>query len=637
MISPAALGFDADGTPRSPDYDDVYHSAAGGLPQAQAVFLAGNRLPQRWQGRDHFTILETGFGLGINFLATWQAWRNDPAAPTRLHYLSVEKHPCTVAALAAAHAALPDDSATLAAHLRAHWPVLTPGMHRLEFVDGARSLVLTLALGDATALLPQFVAAADAIYLDGFSPAKNPALWSPALIREIALLAAPGCTVATWSVAGSVRDALTAAGFHVEKFPGFGGKRERLAGELAAGPAEPARSPTPRTAIVIGAGLAGCLTAERLAAHGWAVCLLERRPAPAMETSGNLAAALLPVLSLDDNRLSRLNRAAYLYALRRYRDWLAAGTMRAAFCGVLQIARGNEHADKQRDILARNAFAPDFVRWVEAAEARALCGAEVSDGGWWFAGGGWVHPPSVCAAALQAGGTRIDARFNTRVAQLDYHDGNWIARSDAGDELARAPTVVLAGALDIAELAPAAHLPIFRFRGQVTHFAPIAATANLSAVVCREGYLTPAVDGLHCIGASFQRSADPQRRPEDDLANLARLDSVVPGAGGQVNHAELTARVGFRPVSPDKVPIVGGVYRPDVLPQGRDLSGIARWPGLYVATGYGARGAVWAPLMAELLACELSGEALPLESDLASHVDPARFLARQVREKNLAR
>src|SRR5512135_891667 len=129
-LVPARLAFTADGTPYSGQYDDVYHSADGGLGQARHVFLGGNGLPQRWRGRESFVIVETGFGLGLNFLATWQAWRGDAARPERLHFVSVEKHPYTAADLAALLRHWPELEALSSQLLRA-WPPLVPGFHRL--------------------------------------------------------------------------------------------------------------------------------------------------------------------------------------------------------------------------------------------------------------------------------------------------------------------------------------------------------------------------------------------------------------------------------------------------------------------------------------------------------------------------
>ncbi len=275
-LAPARLAFAADGTPYSEEYGDVYHSAEGGVAQAQHVFLRGNGLPERWRGRRIFTILETGFGFGLSFLATLQAWREDPQRCERLHFMSVEKHPFTAADLSAL---LKGYSDLKGENLAARWPMLVPGMHRIKFED--RKVTLTLFFGDVAEGLPQISLAADAIFLDGFAPAKNPAMWEPRLLRHLGRLAAPGCTVATWSVAASVRAALEEAGFAIEKDKGFGTKREMLRGILIPRKKTPQEKNPSRSALVIGAGVAGAAVAERLASRGWQVAIIEHLPTTA--------------------------------------------------------------------------------------------------------------------------------------------------------------------------------------------------------------------------------------------------------------------------------------------------------------------------------------------------------------------
>ena len=666
-IIPATLAFATDGTPWSDTYQDIYHPRAGGLAQAQHVFLGGNDLPGRWQGRPSFVILETGFGAGLNFLATWNAWRQDPARCPRLHFLSVEKHPFRRDDLRTLHAAYPE-VADLARQLQDAWPELTAGFHRLEFADhDIGEVVLTLAFGDAMACLPQFIGEPDAIFLDGFSPARNPDLWSPRLLNEIALLGHAGTTLATWSVAAATRDALTRAGFILERRAGFSTKNEMLVGHLpddtaAAEPSPPAggasaiflqvvargaqqstglpamapaavtpvnTGPITPDAVVVGAGLAGALIAEALTRRGLRVELFERNDAAAMETSGNRTAVMLPMLSLDDNRASRLNRACYLHALRSVAQWRAEGLrIDGEVCGVLQIGRDAEHAAKQQEILDRCGFPPSYVSFLAAEAASEKIGLPVAGPGWWFAGGAWWNPPSLCRAALQRAGDHLGVHYNTAIEHIEYSDGYWHVFASDGQPLARTRQLILASAHDLVRLPQTAHLPLFRFRGQVTHL-PAPQPSPLKAVVCKEGYLSPAWQGQHCVGASFHRNGEPGLRDSDHLANLERLQSMLPGYLANIDPAGLTGRVGFRPVSPDKMPIVGTMYRPDATPRGRDLSAVERWPGLSVATGYGARGLVWSSLMADLLASQIIGEPLPLESDLAAICDPARFLLRR--------
>jgi len=236
MITPARLAYTSDGTPYSTEYDDVYHSAAGGLEQARHVFLAGNGLlgnAARWCGAERFVIVETGFGLGLNFLATWQAWREDAQRCRCLQFISFERHPLGVIDLATAHACWPE-LAELSGQLRNQWPSgAVAGAHRIEFANGR--VVLSLYFGDAEETLSRrmLTARADAFFLDGFSPARNPALWTPSLFKLLAELSVPGATLATWTVAGAVRQGLAAAGFVVTKVPGFGNKREMLKGAWA--------------------------------------------------------------------------------------------------------------------------------------------------------------------------------------------------------------------------------------------------------------------------------------------------------------------------------------------------------------------------------------------------------------------
>ena len=230
----ASLVFRGDGTPYSPRHDDIYHSAAGALAQARHVFLSGNGLPERWHGKVRFTVLETGFGMGINFLATWAAWRDDARRAASIEFVSIEKHPFSADDLRRAHAAIIDDESTapLAKALTSAWPPLVPRMHRVELDAGA--VTLTLAFGDAADLLPRLSECeitADAIYLDGFAPAKNPDMWTPAIFASLADIASDDATFATYTSAGVVKRALLQNGFDYRKVPGFGGKRAMLVGK----------------------------------------------------------------------------------------------------------------------------------------------------------------------------------------------------------------------------------------------------------------------------------------------------------------------------------------------------------------------------------------------------------------------
>ena len=249
-IEPATLAISDNGIPYSERFGDYYHARDGGLGQARHVFLGGNQLPARWQGRDRFVILETGFGLGLNFLAAWDAWRNDPARCGRLHFVSFERHPLGLDDLRQAHRQWPE-LAPLADELQRQWPVLTPGIHRLWLNDDR--VVLTLYFGDAVTGLGKIDGHADAFFLDGFAPAKNPELWSERVCHQLASLAAPGATLATWSVSAQVQRHLNYARFALEKTTGFANRREMLTGRFEGRTNDvPVPDSPDRRAIVLG-------------------------------------------------------------------------------------------------------------------------------------------------------------------------------------------------------------------------------------------------------------------------------------------------------------------------------------------------------------------------------------------------
>lgn len=631
-LLPARPVIAADGTPRSETHDDVYHSADGGPGQARHVFLAGNDLPARWAGRDRFVILENGFGTGLNFLVTWAAWaatRASRPANARLHYLATEKHPIRRDDLAALHVLWPE-LATQSAALRADWPVPMPGFHRLEFA--ADGVILTLMLGDAADCLRQLRAEVDAFHLDGFDPRKNPDMWSPALFGRCAQLAAPDATLATWCVAGPVRAALSAAGFAVEKAPGYGRKREMLRGRLARPHAAPALSGRPthaREAVILGAGLAGCAGAERLAARGWRVRVFDRHAGPAGEASGNLAGIVRPLLSRDDNRASRLNRACFLHAARAWNQLERAGLAPLrGLDGVLQIARDDDHEALLRAIAAEHGLPDDYARALDPDQAGAWLGTPVARAGCLYPGGGWANPPSLCQAWLDAGGARIHLSGNTVVAGIERAGDGWRLVGADGATLAETATLILATGASARLLAPAAELPIAAIRGQVSHL-PAGSLPAFGHALCREGYLTPAVDGIHCLGATYARDGDPECRLADHAENLERLEQMLPGAGADLAAARLAGRVGFRAAAPDRLPLVGALPDPAAqLTRAARLAELPRLPGLHGLLGYASRGLVWAALAAETLASQLDGEPMPLEADLLDSLDPGRFRLR---------
>jgi tRNA 5-methylaminomethyl-2-thiouridine biosynthesis bifunctional protein len=603
----------ADGTLYSPLYHDVYASAAGALGEARHVFLGGNNLPQRWRNRQRFVIVETGFGAGLNFLATWAAWRQSAPPGARLHYVSAEKHPFEADDLPRVTAPWPE-VAPLMSELFAQYPPVVPGFHRMHF-DGGR-VTLTLLFGEAVEMLRLLEARTDAFYLDGFAPAKNPDMWSEDLVRELARLARPGATAATYSVAASVRAHLADLGFAVERRQGFGRKREMLVARFA-GRATEEQGAAPRAqAAVIGAGLAGTSCAAQLAARGWQVELIERHSRPAQEASGNPAGLLMPAFSMDWNPATRLTVPASIYAAQWLKHLAPAPDAPVwEQSGVLQLARDPAHLERQRRIMETFALPDNLVRLVSLKEGSAICGAPVAGPGWWLRSAGWADPAAVCRANLAAAGEAVHSRFDCAATQLRRAGDDWELLDASGALLARAPVVILANAHAVRRLPGCEGLPLTATRGQVSMVRQ-RADRELSVPVCRDGYITPAMNGAHCLGASYDAASDdPHPRQEDHAANLDRLERLLPGFAAGLDPAALSGRVGFRTVSPDRLPLAGQV----------PLAGAS---GVFACLGLASRGLTWAPLLGEIIACCVTGEPAPVERNVLDWLAPQRFATR---------
>ncbi|HLD65066.1 MAG TPA: bifunctional tRNA (5-methylaminomethyl-2-thiouridine)(34)-methyltransferase MnmD/FAD-dependent 5-carboxymethylaminomethyl-2-thiouridine(34) oxidoreductase MnmC, partial [Pseudomonas sp.] len=629
----AQIQWDEQGQPQSTLFGDVYFSNADALAETRYVFLANNDLPARFAALpdgQHLTIGETGFGTGLNFLCAWQLFEQVAAPQARLHFVSVEKYPLRRDDLQRALALWPE-LAPYADALLEQYVALHGGFQRLSFAGGR--VVLTLLIGDALAMLPQLDARIDAWFLDGFAPAKNPEMWTPELFAELARLSAPGTSIGTFTSTGHVRRALNAAGFKMKRVPGLGHKWEVVKGQFLGEPsaagkpwfARPTHRPHVRHALVIGAGLAGCASAASLAARGWQVSLLERHADLAQEASGNPQGVLYLKLSAHGTALSRLIVSGFghtrrlLERLQHDRDWQA--------CGVLQLAFDAKEAARQAQLAA--AFPPELLHGLDQAAAEARCGIPLPSGGLFFPEGGWVHPPALCRLLASHPGIRLLTHHEA--LELRRGDGQWQAWN--GEHcLASAPLVILAGAADIRRFAPSAELPLKRIRGQITRLDATSTSADLRAVVCAEGYVTPTRLGEHTLGASFDfHSDDLEPRAADHAGNLALLRAISPDLASRLGSerldpATLAGRAAFRCTSPDYLPIVGPLADRSafaaayaVLAKDARQSPDTPCPwleGLYINSGHGSRGLITAPLSGELLAAWIEDEPLPVARDV---------------------
>lgn len=648
----AQIDWDENGNPHSRVFADVYFSNQSGLDETRHVFLTQNELPERFAALpagDRLVIGETGFGTGLNFLCAWQLFNASAVADARLHFVSVEKYPLSRTDLERALGLWPELQ-VFANQLLGQYVAVHSGFQRWVF-EGGR-VTLTLLIGDALDMLPQLDGQIDAWFLDGFAPAKNPAMWTPELFAELARLAAPGSTIGTFTSTGWVRRALNAAGFKMKRVPGIGHKWEVLKGRFVGWPddlaapqrakpwfARPRSLEGPRSALVIGAGLAGCATAGSLAARGWQVSLLERHGDLAQEASGNPQGVLYLKLSAHGTALSQLILSGFGYT-RRLLERLQRGTDWDD-CGVLQLAFDEKEQERQAKLAA--AFPDDLLHVLDRADAQARAGVALRSGGLFYPQGGWVNPPALCR--VQADMSNIDLLTHHDVVELRRDGALWQAW-DGERLLASASIVVLAGAAEIKRFPASAQLPLKRIRGQITRLAETPESRTLATVICAEGYVAPARGGEHTLGASFAfNSDDLTPSMAEHVGNLELLQEISEDLGERLNTHELPAedlqgRAAFRCTSPDYLPIVGpladrtafveayGVLRKDAR-QTPDTE--CPWlDGVYVNSGHGSRGLITAPLSGELIAAWLDDEPLPLPRSVAEACHPNRFALREL-------
>jgi len=617
------------GQPYSEQFSDVYFSSENGLNETRHVFLAHNQLEKRWQGltSNHFTITETGFGTGLNFLCASQLWNKTAPTTARLHFVSIEKYPLSFTNLSRALELWPE-LIKERDQLLTQYQMLTNGFNRLIFDHGR--ITLTLLVGDVGDMLLQLKANVDAWFLDGFAPTKNPEMWQSSLFNCMAKLSHGETTFATFTSAGEVRRGLEKSGFTVNKVAGFGRKREMLCGQYTKSFHAQLKTPE-RRAIVIGGGIAGCASAHTLASRGWQVCLIERHATLAQETSGNPVAVLYPRLAGKGNALSRLALSGFLYTSRLLQQ-LGLNHMEYDACGLLQLGFDARESARCKTI-AEQGLPTELVRFVDKGNASKLAGTGLMHDGLYFPSAGWVDPTAFCKALAKHNNIAI---LTSSYALKILRNGELWQVWDKDNLLAEAPVLIIAGANDTANFEQSAHLLLEPVRGQITFVNATANSRKLKTVICADGYISPSISGKHCLGATFSPGdTSTDIRTKDHQANLAMLRRTAPELHQSLKSQPATGRAALRCATSDYLPLVGQLLDSTALtakpPRHNADSTCLPWlEGLYVNTGHGSKGLITAPLGAELLASMICGEPTPIDAKLLAALDPNRFLLRKL-------
>jgi tRNA 5-methylaminomethyl-2-thiouridine biosynthesis bifunctional protein len=583
------LTWTEDGLPRSRLFDDVYFSAEDGLAETRAVFLQGCGLPDAWSGRRSFVIGELGFGSGLNVAALLDLWRQTRPRGAHLHIFSIEAHPLTAQEAERALAHWPQIADAAQTLVRA-WPGRSRGRHRIDLPG--YDATLDLAVMDVVEALEGWSGKADAWFLDGFAPARNPQMWTSPVLALVGARSAPGARAATFTVAGQARRGLAEAGFAVEKRPGFGRKRERLEARL---PGAPVDLGEPHIAI-IGAGIAGASAARAARALGACTGVFEA-DRPGAGASGNPAALVTPRLDAGLGEGAVLFARAWARAVRLYDHVPGAVLAR----GVLQLAPTARDHERFARIAGSDLFEPGDLAMLPVEESSARLG-EAAPAALDQAAALTVDPAPILAAWAGQVAT-------ARVAAL-HRDGNAWRLCDAdGRTLAETDAVIVAAGAVAGVLMPG--LPVQPVRGQ----ASWTAGGEGSAAAAWGGYVLPTRDGV-LFGATHDRGdSGCDAREADDRRNLKALAEALPALASRLRSAPLSGRASVRATTPDRLP----------------LAGAAGADGLFVLGGLGSRGFALAPLLAEHVVALALGAPSPISRAAADLVDPARFARRAAR------
>lgn len=627
MISPANIQLDKQGVPYSSIYQDCYYSRNNGLAESRYVFQEGNQLIERWQqyvtkyGKPYpvFVIAETGFGTGLNFLATWQTWQNTAKTirPQTLHFISIEKHPIPKKQLASILAQWVELT-YFSDELLAHYPALVSGIHRLVFAD--HQIMLSLCFMSAQHALNTLSCNVDAWYLDGFAPAKNPDLWDYDTLSGVAQLSDENTTLATFTAASLVRKQLTAVGFLVSKRKGFAKKREMLVAQFM--PHQPANEQTNKKTneqtnqqaekqiakhtiatpnklttkkqaqtiepwfcynklkqalnkqvVIIGGGIAACQIAWHLAQRHWQITLLERHSALAQEASGNLAGVISPKMTANPSLGEDFYSSAFLYVIQQLNQFERNPNHKIHWqpSGLLQL---NHNAREQArwEALKSRKFPDDFLQLIDTQQVSELAKVKLDYAASYFPQAAWINPKSFCEQLTKH--PNIHRKYYHDVLSLEESNNThaWAINikliNDKTKESQTLPTqiksdyVIIANGKDVQQFSQTKSFPFIPVAGQSSLAKSNHKSQKLTCILGHEGYLTPA-DSInhhqHCFGASFDRqdlsTVLSDKKTKENFLQLQRYLSSLNISAADCQNGHAAIRM----TTPDRFPYIGAI------------------------------------------------------------------------------
>ena len=389
------------------------------------------------------------------------------------------------------------------------------------------------------------------------------------------------------------------------------------------------------SAIVIGGGIAGCSTAYALARRGIEVTLIEQHSQLAAEASGNPIATLYPKLSSKPNSQSTLALQGFRFTLDLLKQLPNSADFFQA-CGQIQLAYDTREQARQNALLAQQETA--FFQALDAQAATEIASIPLKVGGFFLPQAGWVKPQAFCKALTNISG--ITKVFQEQVLDIQKVDALWQVK--CSNSSLQADVLVLCNSYQVAQFSLCASVLSTPVRGQVNFFAPTPASQPIKSIICSTHYLSPAVDGMHSIGATYAPDdMNPDLCEADSLENWRALQKISPAIFDSIHLNQAQGRVAWRSHTQDYLPLAGQMLDESALrtqkPRYNANPADLPWlQGLYVNAGHGSKGMITAPICAELLANLIANEPLVMDKNSASKLNPSRFLLKELGLKQLA-
>lgn len=577
-INYANICFSEDKTLYAEDFSDAYHAKGQAVEEAEYVYIKGCKIQENWKNSFNYTIAEFGFGSAINFLCTWKVYESDPDRPSNLNYISFEKFPIKVEQLKEILAVYPSLKKYSNLLLK-QYEHLNQGLNFISF--GELAPRLSLYIGDIREELPKISSPVDAWYFDGFSPAKNPEMWSSEIISLAKKNSHQATTFSSFSAASIFKNSLKENLATFTKAKGFGNKRDMLEGVING---DNKKSIESKRIAIIGSGLAGSFLAYYLAKRKHEVVIFESKQEIAARASGNIMGIFRPDFVKKPKYRHQFYHTAYMHMLR----WLL---LMERFWEEFSCELNGSYrflSDHQLKKLYHKfpIELEDFkyLKKLSQEEVESLFATKTSEPAFFLPFSGKLSPKKLCEFLFRISG--VELRLSSPVLALMDKGSCWQLKLNSSSE--EFDTVILANAHEAGELLPDLVDALEKNKGQLAYLDKDL-KLNCKSPLCFGGYLVESQDERLVLGASYEHDVDNLDCTEEEFFKLSRkFNKYFPELEINKNNY-LGGRAEFRTYTEDKLPLFEEYKK-----------------NLFLSLAHGSKGITTAAYVAEILASKIS-------------------------------